>query len=175
MELSGDVTAQEIFNILPVRRLYSAPIHPQTAGRLMFLSRWIAFSLPWKACVHSHCLMSKIESKPFKLVVPCCRRHGTAKTMCVDISLVLSCSFYSRPGKSRGKRCILKPRGRPHTHTQCTHVYPPKICTVQWLWGLTTSWKICRHPWARCLAPSLLTMSCIKYNFKYFWTKMSPT
>ena len=73
------ITKDSLFGTLP----------PQMAECLMFPSRCVAFSLPWMGCVHNHCLMSKIEGKPCKLWMPPCQRHGTAKTMCADISFAL--------------------------------------------------------------------------------------
>lgn len=73
------ITKESLFGTLP----------PQMAWCLMFLSRRVAFSQSWMGCVHSHCLMSKIEGKPCKLWMPPCQRHGIAKTMCVDITFAL--------------------------------------------------------------------------------------
>lgn len=71
------ITKESLFGTLP----------PQMARRLMFLSRCVAFSLPWMGCVHSHCLRSKIEGESCKLWMPPRQRHNTAKTICVDISV----------------------------------------------------------------------------------------
>lgn len=79
------ITKETLFDTLP----------PQMAECLMFLSRCVAFSLPSMGCVHSHCLMSKIEGKPCKLWMPRCQRHNTGKTVCrhVFYTLETSCSL----------------------------------------------------------------------------------
>lgn len=79
------ITKETLFGTLP----------PQMAECLMFLSRCVAFSLPSMGCVHSHCLMSKIEGKPCKLWMPRCQRHNTGKTVCrhVFYTLETSCSL----------------------------------------------------------------------------------
>ncbi len=69
---------------------------------LMFLSRCVAFSLPWMGCVHNHCLMSKIEGEPCKLWMPPCQRHGTAKTMWVCRHLF--CTLETSCSLARGLR-----------------------------------------------------------------------